>query len=446
MQSSLHTVLVITCQLTSTMKSIGIIICVLFVASLIEAKSLEQKQRSSLQENTNKDPTPVLISKAGYSQETHTVTTEDGYILAMHRIPSGKLNSSLATTLANCGGPPMQRPVVFLQHGLMGSSIDWVLTGPEKGLAFILADAGYDVWMGNFRGTVYSRAHTHLDPSHFDFWKFSWDEMAKHDLPEMLNYVMTSSGQEKIFYVGYSMGTTTFMAMASIHPTLQDNIIQANLLAPVAYVDNIKGVLKLIAPLEDKMHRFTDKHRWGEFVAEHGYIDWFASHLCGHFRVNEKLCSDLYFLVCGFDSQQFNLSLVDTMMEHHNPSGASTYTILHYAQEFNSGRFQAFDFGSAEQNVANYGTSTPPKYNVSKVTAPVALYYGKNDWLATHQDVEERLVPELQNLILKYEVPFAKFNHLDFQYAIDVVPLLYNELLRQMENKRLEVFGHHQHY
>ena len=30
---------------------------------------------------------PAIIAKAGYSPETHQVSTEDGYILTMHRIP-----------------------------------------------------------------------------------------------------------------------------------------------------------------------------------------------------------------------------------------------------------------------------------------------------------------------------------------------------------------------
>lgn len=42
--------------------------------------------------------------------------------------------------------------------------------------AYLLSDAGYDVWMGNFRGNIYSRRHlnlTHVDPS---FWRFRWEK------------------------------------------------------------------------------------------------------------------------------------------------------------------------------------------------------------------------------------------------------------------------------
>ena len=45
-----------------------------------------------------------------------------------------------------------------------------------------------------------------------------------------------------------------------------------------------------------------------------------------------------------------------------------------------SGGFLWYDYGS-EQNLELYGSETPPAYDLSKITAPVAAYYGKNDHL-----------------------------------------------------------------
>ena len=42
--------------------------------------------------------------------------------------------------------------------------------------AYVLADNGYDVWLGNYRGNRYSRRHLTLNPDSLfnrDFWQFS---------------------------------------------------------------------------------------------------------------------------------------------------------------------------------------------------------------------------------------------------------------------------------
>lgn len=59
---------------------------------------------------------PELIEAYGFPSEVHHVTTDDGYVLELHRIAA-----------------PGKQPV-FLMHGLLDSSATWILLGPDKGL------------------------------------------------------------------------------------------------------------------------------------------------------------------------------------------------------------------------------------------------------------------------------------------------------------------------
>ena len=67
-----------------------------------------------------------MIAREGYPVETHLVITEDCYHLQMHRIPYGKGQNSSENG--------EKRPVVYLQHGLLCSSADWVMGSPLKSL------------------------------------------------------------------------------------------------------------------------------------------------------------------------------------------------------------------------------------------------------------------------------------------------------------------------
>jgi len=54
-------------------------------------------------------------------------------------------------------------PVALMQHGLFSSADMWTANGVNSP-AFLLADEGFDVWLGNNRGNKWARKNTHIDP------------------------------------------------------------------------------------------------------------------------------------------------------------------------------------------------------------------------------------------------------------------------------------------
>lgn len=130
-------------------------------------------------------------------------------------------------------------------HGLFSNSLDWVNLGPGKGFGLLLADQGYDVWLGNQRGNTWSRKHVDLDPDKDaeKFFDFDWHQIGYYDLPAKIDHIIEMTGYDQIFYVGHSQGTTSFFVMGSTRPEYNDKIKLMQAFAPVAYMGNLPGPL-----------------------------------------------------------------------------------------------------------------------------------------------------------------------------------------------------------
>lgn len=106
-----------------------------------------------------------------------------------------------------------------------------------------MADLGYDVWMGNFRGNTYSRKHESLNPDLPEFWCFTFHELAVHDLPAMIDYVLDKTGAKTISYVGHSQGTTTPLILLSSLPEYNQKLKTVNLFAPIMDLEHCTSPL-----------------------------------------------------------------------------------------------------------------------------------------------------------------------------------------------------------
>eukprot|EP01028_Stygiella_incarcerata_P006148 TRINITY_DN2513_c0_g1_i1.p1 TRINITY_DN2513_c0_g1~~TRINITY_DN2513_c0_g1_i1.p1 ORF type:complete len:629 (-),score=159.42 TRINITY_DN2513_c0_g1_i1:1013-2899(-) len=121
---------------------------------------------------------PEIIHREGYPLIEYSVVSQDGYILEMTRIP--RIGS---------------RNAVYLQHGVFDCSFSWVGHGAMASLAFRLWDAGYDVFLGNFRGTG-KRQHTKADISRAEYWDFNMNHHAFYDVGGFVDEIHRIKSEE----------------------------------------------------------------------------------------------------------------------------------------------------------------------------------------------------------------------------------------------------------
>ncbi|NWH40789.1 LIPM Lipase, partial [Chloropsis hardwickii] len=366
-----------------------------------------------------------IIRYHGYPYEEHEVVTDDGYYLTLQRIPHGR-DSPESFSTSHKAGP---QAVVLLQHGLVLEGSNWVANLPNTSLGFILADAGYDVWIGNSRGNSWSRKHQEFEFYQQEYSAYSFHEMAMYDLPATINYILKKTGQKQLHYVAFSQGTTTgFIAFSSI-PELDGKIKMFFALAPITVNSNVKTPLVRAFDLPEALIKLIFGHT--VIFDKDVVLRQVISRMCSY-PMLKNVCSLVFYLPGGF-TNSLNVSRVDVYLAHY-PDSTSLKNMLHWRQvrpRRNSKQPSGYTLNLC---LALYRPpvfqTTPPFYELENMKTPVAAWYGGKDWISAPEDVNITL-PRISNVVYKKYIP--EFTHFDFLWSKQVYEEVYKEMLDLME-------------
>jgi len=330
----------------------------------------------------------------GYPCENYTAVTLDGYILRLFRIP-GHRNESLEEAKKH------KRQPVILQHGLVDSS-DMFLVNEEPALGYLLADAGFDVWIPNLRGNKYSKMHQTLKVTSEEFWNFSIDEVIKYDIKAIFTRVIEITKFDQVFYAGHSMGGGTFIAAASRDPKFYGRYAKGYVgLAPSTR--SLHSLYLLRLAFYTKF--FTTFQRLGmhEIFNFDKNVRNFFSYFCDCFP---DICSQILSLLADQQPEYDNTKKYKVFFNHY-PSGTSTHQIIHIMQQSAHYGYYEYQRSPIDPLIEYDFTKFPPE-------VPVAIYAGAADLLVSVIDtrwLRDKLKP--LNVVKEYK-EYIGYGHLTF--------------------------------
>lgn len=373
----------------------------------LKEKHLKESKKFGDDEITDVNMTfDEIVTHKKYPLKIYFVTTSDGYILKLYRIPGPK-----GTKSEDIPEDPT-RKVVLLMHGLFDSSDSWITNYESKALAFVLANKGYDVWMGNNRGNKHSRNHLTLNPN-FDkeFWNYSFHEMGLIDLPALIEFILKSTGRKKISYIGHSQGTAQLFAAASLEPKyFSDRLNCFFALGPITNISNPGSTFLKLAALS-KIDYLFSYLGLNEILEDGDFINRLQSKLCS---ILPSFCGFLLELIADVNYGDDDMARFLVFLSHF-PSGTSLKTLQHFADNIRNHRF------------TQYGQVAPyPLTDIKDL--PIFLYVGADDELAT--SIDNRNLRDILGPVVQWYKEYEGMGHATFflsktnEHLKDLIPEL----------------------
>lgn len=388
--------------------------------------------------NSNTSETADDLCKiSNLSLQTHATITRDGYEIILHHCqPRGRHHSTQGTQSQVQGrgsGPP-----VLLVHGLMQDSESF-LCGGSTSVASSLVNAGYDVWIGNNRGTKYSSNHLEYHRGQEDYWDYSIDDLATYDVPAMIEYVLQATNSSQLAYVGFSQGSTQGFASIFSQPILQSQISLFIALSPALKSSGLSSfwLQKILHTFPQLLFQLFGRLGMLSFCEDVRRVlskSFFAN-------IVKSAMTFLFHWTCENISSQRR---VEFFQFCYSPS--SVKCVNHWFQIIQHGSFRSYNHEVVhkgqrlERDRASLRTphhsrqcqeSRALSYDLRQpINCPIAIFYGGSDTLIT-RNIHE-VLHEMSDSI-KFLHCEPSYEHLDMIWADNAHEKIFPKMIEQLD-------------
>lgn len=401
-----------------------------------------------------------IIEQSGYPYEKHYVTTEDGYILLLERIPNKK-----------------SKNVLYLQHGIFDNSFAWIANGPAQSLAFAAYDQGYDVFLANLRGNG-ERLHINENISTKDYWSFSMNEHAFLDIPAFIQNIRKIKFKELLpnFNLSKSSSSSNIKSNTTTSNTTSNTTTNSNggssnipssstsanidnekidlnivsmahsmgaavllmyivrsrmlkkphylsksiLLSPAGYHKVAPKLVDILAPLINiwlflyPIHVFRFPSESLKILIAKIYHD-----VMGNSPTKDLLVYLVSRYLLGGDIKNHPLTTIHNLA-YNTFNGTSVKTYRHFWQIRKSRKFESFDYGP-KKNLEMYGSKEPIDFldHYDLIDIPIHFIMGLKDNL-----IDPANILKHYSTLKKYHPKYAflkasKNGHIEFTLGLD---------------------------
>ncbi|KAL1425245.1 hypothetical protein MTO96_019396 [Rhipicephalus appendiculatus] len=231
-----------------------------------------------------------------------------------------------------------------------------------------------------------------------EYWKFSFDEIGRYDMPAVVDLMLNATGASKMTILCMSQGCAASLVFLSTRTEYNDKVDLVVAYGPVSNISHLKPPFSLFLPFTPTIAAFAYP------VSRAGYLEIND----GLSKIITKTCEIFNGQACSLG---FTLSLT-----------TSPYQLN---EMYKAGEFIMYDYG-AKENRERYSQAEAPAYPIERITAPWAIFSSEDDVFADTRDVHDLVARLGSRVMLHRVVPQKTFRHLDFAIGYRANDFLHN--------------------